>query len=307
MPHKDATPMSGDLPVKGLLGDRCNVSQQWIQTPETRLSYWEYEGSGQPLIFCHGAGLCGRTWDPVITHLDGGYPVLAWDARGHGDSSTPEYPNAYGWQGFSKDLLAMLDQLGLKKDVLAVGHSGGASTLAHAALLDPHRFAGMLWFDAIIADAAFFASAQELAQRTLRRRESLPSLAYARSHFGGKAPMNRWTAAALDAYLQYGFTVDDGGAIHLKCRPSIEAQVYGSGGYTPLLERLCEIRTPVLLVTGSESYMTAFAEEQHRRLAHSELLVLPNTGHFIPQEQPLRCAELITAWARGLCPSVEGS
>lgn len=263
------------------------------------LALWAYPGKEPPIFFCHCAGLCGRTWEPVIRRLTLDHQILAWDARGHGDSDTPMYPGAYAWDGFSEDLLGVLDALGLKKEVLAVGHSGGASTLAHAALLDPERFSRLVLMDGIIAPPAFYPSAHYLADLSRKRRHTLTSEEEARQRFGGKPPMSRWHPEVLDAYLAHGFSRDDAGRLHLKCRGEAEAQVYESGGLVPLYERLGEINTPALVITGTESYMLEHVRGQSSRMCRATLVELLNTSHFIPQEQPDTCAELISDWFAG--------
>lgn len=260
------------------------------------LVMWEYGGEEPPLFFCHCAGLCGRTWDPVIRRLTLPNRILAWDARGHGDSDAPMHPGAYAWDGFSEDFLGVLDMLGLKQNVLAVGHSGGASTLAHAALMDPGRFSRLVLIDAIIAPPTFYPSAKWLADLSRKRRHVFESEEAARHRFSAKAPMNRWHPEVLDAYLAHGFSQDDAGRLHLKCRGEAEARVYESGGMVPLYERLGEIDTPALVITGTESYMLEHVRGQSRHLQQATLVELPNTSHFIPQEQPNICARLIDDW-----------
>ena len=271
----------------------------FVKCGAVTLAVWEYAGEEPPIFFCHCAGLCGRTWDPVIRRLTLKNRILAWDARGHGDSDAPMHPGAYAWDGFSEDLLGVLDALGLNTEVRAVGHSGGASTLAHAALLDPGRFSRLVLMDGIIAPPAFYPSAKWLADLSRKRRHVLESEQEARERFSAKPPMNRWHPEVLDAYLAHGFSRDGAGRLHLKCRGEAEAQVYESGGMVPLYERLGEIGTPVLVITGTESYMLEHVRDQSRRLQQATLVELPDTGHFIPQEQPETCAKLVCDWFAG--------
>ncbi len=278
---------------------------QSIDLGAITLAVWEYAGEEPPIFFCHCAGLCGRAWDPVIRRLALKNRILAWDARGHGDSDAPMHPGAYAWDGFSEDLLGVLDALGLNTEVRAVGHSGGASTLAHAALMDPDRFSRLVLIDAIIAPPSFYPSAKWLAELSRKRRHVFESEDAARQRFGGKPPMNLWHPEVLDAYLTHGFSRDAAGRLHLKCQGEAEARVYESGGMVPLYERLHEITVPVLAITGAESYMLEHVRGQSRRLQQATLMELPNTSHFIPQEQPEVCATIISDWfSQGIIPGI---
>lgn len=273
-----------------------NPTVQYIKSRETRIAVWEYAGEEPPLFFCHCAGLCGRTWDPVIRRLGVKNRILAWDARGHGDSGVPTYPGAYAWDGFSKDLLDVLDALGLKQDVWAVGHSGGASTIVHAALTDPGRFSRIVLMDAIIAPLSWYEGAKYLSALTRKRRHVLHSVEDARTRFGAKEPMNRWHGEILEAYLAHGFSRDASGRLHLKCKGEVEAQVYECGGMVPLYDRLGEVDTSALVITARDSYMLEYVRGQAARLPHAKLVELDETGHFIPQERPETCAKLISDW-----------
>jgi pimeloyl-ACP methyl ester carboxylesterase len=70
-----------------------------------------------------------------------GHRVIAYDARGHGRSSPAPSPSAYDYGDLAEDLVAVLDQLGLSRAVLA-GASMGAHTLLALALAAPDRVAG---------------------------------------------------------------------------------------------------------------------------------------------------------------------
>lgn len=273
-----------------------NPTLHYIDSRETTLAVWEYAGGDPPILFCHCAGLCGRTWDPVIQRLALDNRILAWDARGHGDSGAPSYPGAYAWDGFSQDLLDVLDAFGLKRDVWAVGHSGGASTMVHAELTDPGRFSRIVLMDAIIAPLAWYEAAKGLGALTRKRRHVLHSVEEARARFNAKEPMKRWHGEVLEAYLAHGFSRDADGRLHLKCRGEVEAQVYECGGMVPMFDRLAEVNTHALVVTAMESYMLEYVRGQANRLQNATLIELPDTGHFIPQEQPEICAKLITDW-----------
>jgi pimeloyl-ACP methyl ester carboxylesterase len=71
-----------------------------------------------------------------------GYRVLAYDARGHGRSSPAPDPAAYGYEWLARDLVAVLDTLGIERAALA-GASMGAHTILRFALERPARVAAL--------------------------------------------------------------------------------------------------------------------------------------------------------------------
>jgi len=71
-----------------------------------------------------------------------GHRVLCYDARGHGRSSPAPSPEDYGYEHLAADLVAVLDELGIARAVLA-GASMGAHTALRVALLRPERVAAL--------------------------------------------------------------------------------------------------------------------------------------------------------------------
>ncbi len=260
------------------------------------LTAYDYPGTEPPILFCHCTGVCARVWEPVIAHLSIDNRVIAPDARGHGDSDKPRVGAAYTWRGFAEDLLAVTDALNLPDGTLAVGHSGGASAIVYAELMAPGRFSRVVLIDAIIAPPEFFPTALPLAERSRRRRERFDSPHAARQRLGNKPPMENWAPEALDAYIEHGFTTCEDGAVTIKCPGEIEAYVYEFGGAISLYDRLADMRAEALVVTGEDSYMAAHAHHQHSHLPNAQLITLPDTGHFIPQEKPRETAAIISEW-----------
>ena len=74
---------------------------------------WAGEPGGPVLLLSHSLGASGLMWEPQIGRLGKRFRLLIPDHRGHGESSVPE--QIYSIEDFGRDLLAMLDQLGLQR------------------------------------------------------------------------------------------------------------------------------------------------------------------------------------------------
>jgi pimeloyl-ACP methyl ester carboxylesterase len=72
-----------------------------------------------------------------------GFQVIAYDARGHGESTGPHERAAYTYAALAADALAVLDHLGAGQAAL-IGHSLGAATAAQLALEHPDRVTGLI-------------------------------------------------------------------------------------------------------------------------------------------------------------------
>ncbi|MDQ6811271.1 MAG: alpha/beta hydrolase [Actinomycetota bacterium] len=113
-----------------------------VDSEGVRLS-GEYAGDGVPVVLLHGLTATRRYVVMGSRSLErGGHRVIAFDARGHGRSSPPPEPRAYGYEHLSADLQAVLDGLGVERAVLA-GASMGAHTAVSLTLRSPERVAAL--------------------------------------------------------------------------------------------------------------------------------------------------------------------
>jgi pimeloyl-ACP methyl ester carboxylesterase len=104
----------------------------------------EEAGEGAPVVLLHGLTATRRYVVMGSRALErSGHRVIAYDARGHGRSSPAAAPDAYTYPDLGADLVAVLDDRGIDRAVLA-GASMGAHTLLWLALHAPERVAGLV-------------------------------------------------------------------------------------------------------------------------------------------------------------------
>ena len=104
----------------------------------------EEAGDGIPVVLLHGLTATRRYVVMGSRALErGGHRVVAYDARGHGRSSPAGAPDDYGYAALTADLLAILDERGIERAVLA-GASMGAHTSIRLALDHGDRVAGLV-------------------------------------------------------------------------------------------------------------------------------------------------------------------
>ena len=100
-------------------------------------------GDGTPVVLLHGLTATRRYVVMGSRSLErSGHRVVAYDARGHGESAPPPDPQAYGYECLAADLIDVLDDRGIERAVLA-GASMGAHTVLRLALEEPDLVAGM--------------------------------------------------------------------------------------------------------------------------------------------------------------------
>jgi len=106
----------------------------------------EEVGEGPPVVLCHGITATRR----YVLHGSkalprAGHRVVAYDARGHGESEPAPAGESYGYPELVADLERVVEsRLGAGERFLLGGHSMGAHTAVAYALRHPERLAGLV-------------------------------------------------------------------------------------------------------------------------------------------------------------------
>lgn len=100
-----------------------------VETRDGQRLFVSDKGAGRPVVFIHGWTLSSAIWSLQIDALASqGLRTVAYDRRGHGQSSKPE--SGYDFEALTNDLATVLERLDLK-DAVLVGHSMGAGEVVH--------------------------------------------------------------------------------------------------------------------------------------------------------------------------------
>lgn len=103
--------------------------------------YYEEKGSGETLIFLHGASLDMHQWKRQVEHFSQFYRVVTLDACGHGKSSLP--PGIVSPDVFALDVKALMDYLKIEKAILC-GLSMGGHVAIQTAIRFPERVSALI-------------------------------------------------------------------------------------------------------------------------------------------------------------------
>jgi pimeloyl-ACP methyl ester carboxylesterase len=106
------------LPIDG------HAASDAIETHDRQRLFYVDKGAGRPVVFVHGWTLSSAIWKAQTDWLAAqGMRAVAYDRRGHGQSSKPD--SGYDYETLTNDLATVLDRLDLT-DAVLVGHSMGA-------------------------------------------------------------------------------------------------------------------------------------------------------------------------------------
>ena len=105
----------------------------------------EAAGEGLPIVLCHGITATRRYVVHGSRALErAGHEVVAYDARGHGESDPAPVGDGYGYPELVGDLKAVVAATVGEGPFVLGGHSMGAHTAVAYALRNPGRLAGLV-------------------------------------------------------------------------------------------------------------------------------------------------------------------
>ena len=278
-------PASGDLSVNGI-----------------RLRYYDWGGTGDPIVVVHATGFHGRVYRPIVEALKGIGHVWSYDQRGHGDSAAPEGLENYDWSFTMNDLGGFITAMGWSR-VRAFGHSAGATAIGSLAFERPDLISR-----AVLAEPVVFESptAPELGwrnpfvERTLKRRRTFDNVDAMYANFENKPPYSTWHRAMLRDYCEYGTRLNAEGKRELKCAPEIEARYYDSSRDFDGLGRILRADVPLLIMFGSrsDSLGLTLSPRIARERKSGKVMDIEDAGHFLPMEKPELVAKLAVEFLR---------
>jgi pimeloyl-ACP methyl ester carboxylesterase len=263
------------------------------------------EAEARPLLLAHGGFDFAGTFSVFAPMLaDGGWRVVSWDQRGHGDSGHSEL---YSWDADMRDALAVLDAT-TRDPVPLVGHSKGGSVLTNLAHTIPHRVSKVVNIDGIPSrkrapDVADHERTRLLADELQGWLAHRRRAANARRRPGTLEELARRRAKMnprLDhAWLCFLVTVGarkDADGWRWKIDPALRFGGFGPWRPDWALRQLPGLPAPffgVLAGVWETMGWETRAEDVRPHLPRgSRVHVMEDTGHFVHIERPRAVADL---------------
>jgi len=244
------------------------------------------KNTAPPLVLLHGAGPgvnAAANWEAIMPDLAEKFYVVAPDLSGFGktDIPTPQPWHIMGWIGERvKQVLGMMDELGIEKAFL-VGNSMGGALALQLLCEAPNRFVDSVLMGSI---GAPFTRTPELANllsfyadpRKARYRQMMHSFAYDADKFTGRESIveKRYKIATDPAVRENHekmFGSMQGGMESLIMAPSI----------------LKKIPHKLLIFHGRQDRIVPLETSLYliEHLKNAELLVLDKCGHWAQLER----------------------
>lgn len=245
--------------------------------------YYEVTGRGTPIIFLHEFAGDHRSWREQVRALSRNFTCITMAARGYPPSDVPDNDTAYGQEIANRDVIAVLDAVGVEK-AHVVGLSMGAYTALQLAIYFPNRL--------LSAVAAGAGTGSERATRDQFLRDAAASADVMEN--ATRIDAEQICVSAVRVQLQ---NKDELGwrmmVEHLASHPpkgsaKVLRNVQGKRPSLYDLEaELAAVKVPVLLIVGDEDEPCLDVNLFMKRIMPtSQLAMLPGCGHPINHEEP---------------------
>jgi pimeloyl-ACP methyl ester carboxylesterase len=240
-----------------------------------RINY-ERSGAGFPVIFLHAGVADSRMWEPQAGAFAKHFDVIRPDQRGFGKSELPPV----AWSPV-EDLLALIDELGLKPAHLVGCSMGGASAIDFA-LDHPDRMSKLVLVGSSIGGFAFRPEHAHLFAEAATARQSgdLEALNQAMLHLfldGPERPRGYVKEPLRTLFLDMNRI-----AVRADAEKAPPAQNMLA------MRRLHEITAPTLVVVGDKDVPTVLeaAELLTTSIPNARKAIIHDAAHLPNLEHP---------------------
>ncbi|MDP8948679.1 MAG: alpha/beta hydrolase [Actinomycetota bacterium] len=232
---------------------------------EVELAIWRAGSGRNPVICLHGITAQHRAFTALARYLGSSRSLVGVDLRGRGDSAKPE--SGYGLEAHARDVIRVLDHLGLQRAVI-LGHSMGGFVALKTALSYPERVRALVLLDGgwprvevspeemseeQKQEAAAIQEGLERAFRRLDMTFESPD-AYLNFWFPDQGLTMEDLPPDLADYYLYDLEEVEGGYSPKTSRAAAEEDSSSVSSTSPTAEETRNVRCPVALVRASAGF-----------------------------------------------------
>jgi pimeloyl-ACP methyl ester carboxylesterase len=254
-----------------------------------QLAVWK--GNGKPILCIHGLTANSRFWDCLASALSPRHKVIAMDLRGRGLSDKP--PTGYSIDHHCKDVLALMDDLGLERPVL-MGHSLGAFISLVFTAQNPKRVDRL-----ILVDGGGKLTEAQMAKVFTGIKPSLDRLGQVFPSFDDyvslmkQAPFLQPWNPFIETYFRYEVEEVEGG-VRSRVHPKHIEEEALNLGKVDSTQFYTRVSSPTLILRATKGLLAEddlvlpkdVAERMVREIPNARCVDLKDTNHYTILFQP---------------------
>jgi pimeloyl-ACP methyl ester carboxylesterase len=249
---------------------------------------WDRLGDGPPVVLVHGTPTRSVLWRDVAPQLAEHFTVYVFDLLGFGQSERFEEQRV-SIRLHGEVLAELVRDWGLEEPAL-VGHDIGASAVLRAHLLEGAPARKLALLDAVVLRPWITATTRHL-QAHLDVYRTMPT-----HIFREVAATHLRTATARpmspEVFAGYFDQWEGEHGHHLWVRNVRGHDEQHTADFEPMLD---DMQTPTRIVWGEQDRWLPLevSARIEARLPNADRVVIPDAGHFAPEDQPTKVAEAL--------------
>jgi pimeloyl-ACP methyl ester carboxylesterase len=264
------------------------VSSGFVHIDQAKI-YYEVAGEGTPFVMIHAGVADSRQWNTEFTYFAQFYQVIRYDMRGYGKSEPVD-----GEFSHLRDLLTLLEALGINEPIVIMGCSMGGGLAMDFALTHPSRVRTLIMVDS--------------GPNGLELDVEIPSL----SKFTDAEKAFEAGDLDLVAEIETQIWFDGIGRTPNQVNPSMRKLLYEMNRLalsheakelgkrlpnteTPAFEQLENLKMPVLIIVGAfdRPYSLAAADYMKEKIKFAKKVIIEDAAHLPNMDQPLEFRNVV--------------
>lgn len=255
--------------------------------------YYEVYGEGEPLLLLHGFTGSGVAWNPFIKQWSENKKIINVDIIGHGRTSSPDDDTRYDIELVAKDLIELLDVLGIDK-VNILGYSMGGRLAIAMSILYGERI------NSLILESTSAGIISDIEREERRVKDDLLA--------------NSIEANGIEQFVLYWEQIplfDSNKNLPENTQTNIRRERMkrnpvglanslrgmGTGAHRSYWEELNQVIAPVLIICGElDKKFCLIAEQLKNRMPQTEIKIISHCGHAVHVENPVNFGTMVEEW-----------
>lgn len=252
-----------------------------VEGAKIHYQHWKNEGEKPGLLFVHGGGAHSHWWDFIAPSFLADYDVAALDISGMGDS---DHRESYSPAQFSRELMAVCDDVGFGKDKIIAAHSFGGLATLRAGLDFADQLKGIVMIDSALFPPNFKAD-NDMKGSPFNQKRVYPDLAAGLQRFKLVPPQPCENDYILRYIARHSIGEVEGGwswKFDMKFLQKTEMD--------SLTEDLPNLKAKTTVMYGQKSmlFLPALVEFMKTQYpSHVPFVEVPDAAHHVFLDQPL--------------------
>lgn len=277
-----------------MIEKECSITGQ-------KATWYDFGGEGELAHFYHANGFPLGGYTPFLNELKKNFKLCSLKIR----ATWPEVGSpkrSMNWFTYADDLIHFLESE-VRKPVIGIGHSMGASATVYAAEKRPDLFRALILIEPAMVSRQLSTAAKyipyflkrrfEPGKSTFQKQDQWPSREAYLKAFREVRAFKRLGEETIAAFGKYGVEENSSGRVQLAFSKDWEAHNYTCPGHIAVdLERL---KIPVIALRGkpslflSEKLWAECQDKTKQGIFHQ----INEYGHLLPLEAPELCASTV--------------